>query len=71
MLWGTLLVSEARGRSLMGWKGWMVVVMMKGLVGRGRGVAVVVIWWVVGGLLLHIGVWRLLTHYDIIFIPIS
>lgn len=50
-----LLVSEARGRSLMRRKRG-VVVMMVGLVRRRWGVAVVVVWRVVRRWLLHAGV---------------
>lgn len=52
MLGRPLLVSEARGRSLMRRKG-RVVVMMVGLVRRRRGVAVVVVRRVVRRRLLH------------------
>lgn len=55
MLGRPLLVSEARGRSLMRRKGG-VVVMMVGLVRRRWGVVVVVVWRVVGRWLLHTGV---------------
>lgn len=55
----TLLVSEARGRSLVRWEGRVVVV---GLVRGGRWVAVVVVGGVVWGLLLHAGVGGLLKN---------
>lgn len=57
----SLFVSEARGRGLMLRQRGMVVVMV-GLVRRGRGVVVVVIRGVVWGWLLHTGVRRLMTH---------
>lgn len=53
----SLLVSEARGRSLMWLQGGVVVVMV-GLVRWGWGVAVMVVGGVVGGRLLHTGVRR-------------
>lgn len=60
VLWRPLLVSEARRRSVVGRKSG-VVVMMVGLMGRRRGVAVVVVWRVVGRRLVHAGVGRLTT----------
>jgi len=56
-----LLVSEARGRSLMRRQGGMVVMMVRLVRGR-RGVAVVVVGRMVGGRLLHAGVSRLMTR---------
>lgn len=60
MLWGPLLVSEARRRSVMGRKS-RVVVMMVGLMRRRWGVVVVVVWRVVRRRLVHAGVGRLTT----------
>lgn len=60
MLGRPLLVSEARGRSLMRRKRRVVVVMV-GLVRRRRGVVVVVVWRVVRRRLLHTGVCSLMA----------
>lgn len=62
MLWRSLFVSEARGRSLVRRQGGVVVVVMVGLVRGWRRVAVVVVGRVVGGRLLHSGVRRLITR---------
>ena len=60
MLRCSLFVPEARGRRLV-WRQGGVVVVMVGLVRGGRGVAVVIVGGVVGGLLLHARVRRLPT----------
>lgn len=61
MLRCSLLISEARGRGLVWWQGW-VVMMVVGLVRGRRWVAVVVVGWMVWGWLLHAGIARLMTH---------
>lgn len=64
MLRDTLLVSEARGWSIMGGQGG--VMMMVRLMRGGWGVTVVVIWRMVGRLLLHPRIGRLSHKHEVI-----